>query len=105
MVVAEEVDATLATLGSTRFRDDRDKEKRRVKIYDAENDALDIVEAMGQKPIDADVIIDILPALSHDQMLELRAEYKRHCKSKAAASTLPNTSSSKLRATLARSRM
>ncbi|KAL1611913.1 hypothetical protein SLS60_000135 [Paraconiothyrium brasiliense] len=69
-------------------RDDRDrsrdgrgeKEKRRVKIYDAEEDALALVDALGQRNIDVDPIIDILPALSHDQMLELRNEYKRHCK-------------------------
>jgi hypothetical protein len=61
-------------------RDDRGKEKRRVKIYDAEEDALALVDAMSARPIDADPIIDILPALSHDQMLELRNEYKRHCK-------------------------
>jgi hypothetical protein len=61
-------------------RDDRGKEKRRVKIYDAEEDALAIVDAMSARPIDVDPIIDILPALSHDQMLELRSEYKRHCK-------------------------
>ncbi|KAJ4293252.1 hypothetical protein N0V90_008534 [Kalmusia sp. IMI 367209] len=58
----------------------REKEKRRVKIYDAEEDALALVDALSQRPIDADTIIDILPALSHDQMLELRSEYKRHCK-------------------------
>ena len=61
-------------------REDRGKEKRRVKIYDAEEDAVAIVEAMSARPIDVDPIIDILPALSHDQMLELRSEYKRHCK-------------------------
>ncbi|KAF2679442.1 Annexin [Lentithecium fluviatile CBS 122367] len=61
-------------------RDDRGKEKRHVKIYDAEEDALALVDAMSSRPIDVDTIIDILPALSHDQMLELRTEYKRHCK-------------------------
>lgn len=57
-----------------------EKEKRRVKIYDATEDALALVEAMGSRTPDPDTIIDILPALSHDQMLELRSEYKRHCK-------------------------
>lgn len=61
-------------------RGEKEKEKRRVKIYDAEEDALALVDALGQRNIDADTIIDILPALSHDQMLELRNEYKRHCK-------------------------
>lgn len=49
-------------------------------MYDATDDALALVDAMSQRPIDADTIIDILPGLSHDQMLELRNEYKRHCK-------------------------
>lgn len=57
-----------------------EKEKRKVKIYDAEEDALALVDALGQRNIDVDTIIDILPILSHDQMLELRNEYKRHCK-------------------------
>jgi hypothetical protein len=57
-----------------------EKEKRRVKIYDAEEDALALVDALGQRNIDVDTIVDILPLLSHDQMLELRTEYKRHCK-------------------------
>jgi hypothetical protein len=35
---------------------------------------------MSGKTPDAEILIDILPALSHDQMLELRNEYKRHCK-------------------------
>lgn len=58
---------------------EREKEKR-VKIYDAEEDALALVDALSARTPDADTIIDILPALSHDQMLELRTEYKRHCK-------------------------
>jgi hypothetical protein len=61
-------------------RDNQEKEKRRVRIYDATDDALALVDAMANKTPNADPIIDILPALSHDQMLELRAEYKRHCK-------------------------
>ncbi|KAF2877041.1 hypothetical protein BDV95DRAFT_558365 [Massariosphaeria phaeospora] len=35
---------------------------------------------MASRTPDVDVIIDIIPALSHDQLLELRTEYKRHCK-------------------------
>jgi hypothetical protein len=60
--------------------EDREKEKRRVRIYDATDDALALVEAMSAKVPDAGIIIDVLPALSHDQMLELRNEYKRHVK-------------------------
>jgi hypothetical protein len=57
-----------------------EKEKRRVRIYDATDDAIALVDAMAAKTPDAETIIDILPALTHDQMLELRSEYKRHCK-------------------------
>jgi hypothetical protein len=57
-----------------------EKEKRRARIYDATEDAIALIDAMAARTPDADTIIDILPALSHDQMLELRAEYKRHCK-------------------------
>jgi hypothetical protein len=63
-------------------RSDRlpEKETRRARIYDATDDALALVDALAARTPDLDTIIDILPALSHDQMLELRAEYKRHCK-------------------------
>jgi hypothetical protein len=54
--------------------------QKRVKIYDATEDALALVEALAGRTPDVDTLIDILPALSHDQMLELRSEYKRHCK-------------------------
>jgi hypothetical protein len=63
-----------------RERDQGREKERRVKIYDAEEDALALVDAMAGKPPDVDTIVDILPALSHDQMLELRHEYKKHCK-------------------------
>ena len=53
---------------------------KRVKIYDAQDDALALVDALAARPMNADMLVDILPALSHDQMLELRNEYKRHCK-------------------------
>jgi hypothetical protein len=59
---------------------EREREKRRVKIYDATEDAYALVDAMSGKVPDASVLINILPNLSHDQMLELRSEYKRHCK-------------------------
>jgi hypothetical protein len=75
-----------AVASSHRDRDrdhDRDRERekeKRVKIYDAEEDALALVDALSGRTPDVDTIVDILPALSHDQILELRAEYKRHCK-------------------------
>ncbi|KAF2625917.1 Annexin [Macroventuria anomochaeta] len=67
-----------------RDRDRRDngrkKEERRARVYDAEPDALAIVDALSARTPNLDTLIDILPVLSHDQMLELRTEYKRHCK-------------------------
>ncbi|KAF2274465.1 Annexin [Westerdykella ornata] len=72
--------AAYGSLAGASGRDrDREKEKR-VKIYDAEEDALALVDALSSRPPDADTLIDILPILSHDQMMELRSEYKRHCK-------------------------
>lgn len=61
---------------------EREKEKasKRVKIYDAEEDASAILKALTPRDPDADVLIDILPVLSHDQLMELRTEYKRVCK-------------------------
>ncbi|KAF9698796.1 hypothetical protein EKO04_002828 [Ascochyta lentis] len=63
-----------------RRSNDRKKEERRARVYDAEPDALAIVDALSVRTPDLDTLIDILPLLSHDQMLELRTEYKRHCK-------------------------
>ncbi|KAB2580385.1 Annexin A4 [Lasiodiplodia theobromae] len=64
-----------------RYEKEREKEKggKRVKIYDAEEDANAILKALSREP-DPDPLIDILPALSHDQLMELRNEYKRICK-------------------------
>ncbi|KAJ9641400.1 hypothetical protein H2199_005370 [Coniosporium tulheliwenetii] len=60
---------------------DGQKEKRRVKLYPAEDDARDIADALGRRSgVDNQLLIDILPTLSHDQILELRTEYKRVAK-------------------------
>ncbi|EUC47909.1 hypothetical protein COCMIDRAFT_89035 [Bipolaris oryzae ATCC 44560] len=70
----------LAAYGSGDRYQEKEKDKRRVRIYDATDDALALVHAMAGRTPNVDTIIDIIPILSHDQMLELRAEYKRHCK-------------------------
>ncbi|KAF1913526.1 hypothetical protein BDU57DRAFT_455621 [Ampelomyces quisqualis] len=72
----------LDAYGAARGRHDRDREKerRRARIYDATDDALALVDALAARTPDAGTLIDVLPALSHDQVLELRTEYKRHCK-------------------------
>ncbi|KAF1983775.1 Annexin [Aulographum hederae CBS 113979] len=54
--------------------------KKRVTLYDAEADARDIAEALSRSSPDYSVLIEILPTLSHDQLMELRQEYKRVCK-------------------------
>ena len=56
------------------------KDKKKVSMYDAETDARDIAAELSRPHPEMQIIIDILPALSHDQILELRAEYKRVCK-------------------------
>lgn len=53
---------------------------RRIKIYDAEVDALSLNEAISHSKINTDTICNILPRLTHDQILELRTEYKKHIK-------------------------
>ena len=52
--------------------------KKRARLYDAEKDALALNEAIKHHKIDIDTICKILPSLTHDQMLELRKEYKKH---------------------------
>ena len=56
------------------------KEKKRVKVYDASSDALVICDALAARQPNMDPLIEILPQLSHDQLLELRNEYKKVCK-------------------------
>ncbi|KAF2131973.1 Annexin [Dothidotthia symphoricarpi CBS 119687] len=70
----------LAMEASGRGGRPQENEKRRVKAYDATEDAFALVDAMAGRAPNPDPMIDILPALSHDEMLELRSEYKRHCK-------------------------
>lgn len=54
--------------------------KKRVKVYDPESDAKALAEALNHHKIDTDAVCDVLPPLSHDQMLELRKEYKKQVK-------------------------
>jgi hypothetical protein len=49
-------------------------------MYDAERDARDIAESLSHSTPRLDILIEVLPSLTHDQMLELRREYKRVCK-------------------------
>ncbi|OCL13224.1 Annexin, partial [Glonium stellatum] len=56
------------------------KEKKDVKIYNATEDAIALADALARNPADCDVLVDILPALSRDQMFDLRSEYEGYCK-------------------------
>ncbi|KAI4178907.1 MAG: hypothetical protein LQ346_007318, partial [Caloplaca aetnensis] len=53
---------------------------KRVSFYDPEPDALALAAALTHSPPDAAPIIQILPQLSEDHILELRTEYKKHIK-------------------------
>lgn len=54
--------------------------KKRAIIYDAESDAKTLARALSHSKIDTSAICDVLPPLTHDQMLELRKEYKKQVK-------------------------
>lgn len=68
--------------GNARFEDDStvSKSKKRAVIYDSEPDAKAIASALNRTKPDPDPISDILPPLTHDQVLELRKEYKKQVK-------------------------
>lgn len=51
--------------------------QKRARLYDAEKDALALNEAISHHKPDVDTICTILPHLTHDQILELRKEYKK----------------------------
>lgn len=58
-----------------------EKREKRVKVYDPEEDAKAISKALGHsKHVDGEAICDILPLLTHDQILSLRKEYKKQVK-------------------------
>lgn len=52
------------------------KAKKRVKLYDSEGDADKIAKALNRQEANPDPLIDILPEVTHDQLLALRKEYK-----------------------------
>ena len=49
-------------------------------MYDAERDARDIADSLSHSTPRLGILIEILPGLTHDQIMELRREYKRVCK-------------------------
>lgn len=54
--------------------------KKRVEFYDAEDDAAALAAALKYTKPDPEPIIKILPRLSDENVLQLRAEYKKHYK-------------------------
>ena len=54
--------------------------KKRVSFYDPEPDALALAAALKHTKPDPEPIIEVLPRLSDDHILELRTEYKKHIK-------------------------
>ena len=63
------------------FKEKKSK-KKSVTLYDeqAETDAHDIAAELSRSHPNNQVLIDIMPNMSHDQVLELRTAYKRVCK-------------------------
>ena len=55
-------------------------EKKKSLDYDPVDDAEELAEALTRSRVDNEVLIDILPALSHDELMELKGEYKKQCK-------------------------
>ena len=58
----------------------KEKAKKKVKFYDPEQNARDLAETLRHRTVEPDPLIDILPRLNHDQMMQLRDEYKKFAK-------------------------
>ena len=74
----------------------RNKEKKRVQLYDPEEDAKTISQALGRSTPKADAICDVLPGLVHDRIMELRKEYKKQVKIQGKGVNLPKHLKTKL---------
>ena len=54
--------------------------KKQVQFYDPEKDAKELANALRHRDIELDPLIEILPRLTHDQMMQLRTEYKKYAR-------------------------
>ncbi|TKA71515.1 hypothetical protein B0A55_06114 [Friedmanniomyces simplex] len=64
-------------------------EKKRVTLYNPEDDAKKIAKALNHHKADPDAVIDILPGLTHDQTWLLRKEYRKQVKIQGKGISLP----------------
>ncbi len=58
----------------------RKRPKKRVSFYDPGPDAIALAEALKHHKPDLDPLIEILPRLSDEEIMQLRIEYKKHVK-------------------------
>ncbi|KAI9709371.1 MAG: hypothetical protein M1812_007707 [Candelaria pacifica] len=61
------------------YNSDEEMRRRRkhVSVYDPSDDAESILDALKHSKIDSEPLIEILPGLTDEQVLELRTEYKK----------------------------
>jgi hypothetical protein len=68
----------LSPLNSDLDSPDSKRRSRRARFHDPEDIASTLAKALkGDRPPDTQPLVDILPSLTHEQVMELRAEYKR----------------------------
>lgn len=68
----------LSPLNSDLDSPDGKRRSRRARFHDPEDIATTLAKALkGDRPPDTRPLVEILPSLTHEQVMELRAEYKR----------------------------
>jgi hypothetical protein len=68
----------------------KDKPRKTVSMYEAERDAKEIARELVRADPDVRVLTEILPLLSHDEMVELQMAYKRVVKQNGQGVKLSN---------------
>ena len=72
------------------------REKKRVQLYNPDDDAKTLSQALSKQNIDTETICDTLPTTSHDRIMELRKEYKKQVKIQGKGVNLPKHLKTKL---------
>ncbi|KAJ0123569.1 nnexin anxc4 [Diaporthe amygdali] len=68
----------ISPIGSEDERSGGKRRSRRARFADPEDDAQRLADALkGSKPPKTEPLIEILPGMTHEQIMDLRAEYKR----------------------------